>query len=347
MIITNGLNLKGSILEGVKLKLNLPVTINDQLGTATSGGVTKLVYWDTAAGASKLVISEQDVTSTIGAITASKIPTVGGIKGYVDSELNSVNSVISTVTDIAENAANDIVTETGARIAADSNLQTQINNMSSMLSGGINIREDITLDLSGGAASLLSQLQAANATTAITKGQAFVIGVGGNTGLGGTHETLDANDMLIARINAPNLTTINSAEWHVTEHNIEDATTTLKGVVRFSTNAEVTTPTGTGSVVTPLDAKTIADDSFATNFAAVTGIAKKDKQTLDFNAVTAPASRNLTYGNGISETHPILQFYGQSTGEEYKFRITSRTAAGCTLETDVDINENIIATIIG
>ena len=120
-------NFKGVRLLNYKIRQGQLPVITEHLSVDGSG---KLAFWDQSAnagaGAVGVGVDTRDIATDLANILGGQ--TVAGAasaKNYIDNQLSTavavINGNITTVTDIAENAANDIVTETGARIAADAN----------------------------------------------------------------------------------------------------------------------------------------------------------------------------------------------------------------------------------
>lgn len=326
-------NFKGVRLLNYKIRQGQLPVITEHLSVDGSG---KLAFWDQSAnagaGAVGVGVDTRDIATDLANILGGQ--TVAGAasaKNYIDNQLSTavavINGNITTVTDIAENAANDIVTETGARIAADANLQTQINNMSSMLTGGIIIRPE-ALDFT---TDPLVQLAAANGTTAILKGHAFVVSVAGTFGGVG----YDAGDLLVAKQDAPSLASL--ADFHVIEHNIEDATTVKSGVVKLSSNGDITS---TGNVViSPAQVKAMIDAS---------GAAQKALAVIPANTlVGAGATTGIVINHGIANDNCLYSFKGTTTGDRYTLGLKTEANGTVTVYSDVDVTEEIAVTIVG
>lgn len=309
-------NFKGVRLLNYKIRQGQLPVITEHLSVDGSG---KLAFWDQSAnagaGAVGVGVDTRDIATDLANILGGQ--TVAGAataKAYADSKVTDTPTFAET-------------TVAGSARATKEYTDVAIAAITSLLSGGINIRSE-SLDFT---TDPLVQLTGANTTTGILKGHAFVVSVAGI--FGGV--AYDAGDLLVAKQDAPSLASL--ADFHVIEHNIEDATTIKAGVVKLSADGDITS---TGNVViSPAQVKAMIDNS---------GAAQKALAVIPANTlVGVGAASGIVINHGIANDNCLYSFKGTTTGDRYTLGLKTESNGTVTVYSDVDVTEEIAVTIIG
>lgn len=130
------------------------------------------------------------------------------------------------------------------------------------------------------------------------------------TGAGTVHgEILNIGDMLIAKVNAPNVTTTN--DWIFLQRNLDQATETVLGVVRLATAAEVLAGTDTQKVITPATLVQRTATETRTGIAEIATQAETDTGTDDTRIVTPLKLK--TYYDALTGTYSVNIGNGSAT----------------------------------
>lgn len=307
-------NFKGVQLSNFKLKPSTPADINQWL---TSGVDGKISFYNPVSGLPDSVLASTDLAADIAAATGSQVAKAVEVKSYADSKVITGTPVFDE-TDKAASAA-----------ALKAYVDAALAAIGSTLAGGWVVRDDLTLDFTG---NPLTQLTTASATTAIKKGDAFLVGVGGAFGGIG----YDSGDFLIAKTNAPTLADL--SDFHLVEHNIEDATDVMKGVVRLATPLEVGAKTGSGVVSVDQVTQMISVNGFATKGAVA---------AIPMATLNAAGAAGVPYPHGVPSANCFYRFKGETTGDTYTLGLTDEAVGTVTIYTDVPVTENIIVIVIG
>lgn len=193
---------------------------------------TGIVVEQDAVTAAQLALKADD--AVVVKVTGNQ--TIGGVKTF------SASPVVPAAT------ANNQTVNKGQMDTADTALQTQITNLTSIVNNGSKVPVPIDCSTNPN-------------YPASTKGDAYRVTADGRIG-GGAGPLVETNDTIYClTTSAAGTHAAVGANFYIVQGNIDKATTTVHGTVKLATPAEVTAETTAGAVPTIADTKAMINNN--------------------------------------------------------------------------------------
>lgn len=259
--------------------VTLPVATRSLAGLMSGADKTKLD--GVAAGANNYVHPTFTVANAFATELTSGLQVLSQIVVNNEGHTTTVKGRNLTAADIAAVMINDAINNGTVQTWSSGKIYTEIQNaIGQVTTGALNYKGDY---------NPVTNTPAITTNTGVKVGWTYVVSVDG-TFLG---EDVEAGDMIIAKVDNPGTT---RANWQIVNKNIPaivSATTTVQGIIRLATQAEVNAGTNNTAAVTPATLKAYFDS-------AVGGYATN---------IGDSSSLNFTVTHGLNTQDVIIQLF--------------------------------------